>query len=59
MKKNHVGYYTDSGKALHIVTKALPSSTSLGIGLNATMDDLDDLTATRRTSYRTDSRRDA
>ena len=42
MKKNHVGYYTDSGKALHIVIKALPSSTSLGIGLNATMDDLDD-----------------
>ena len=42
VKKNYVGYYTDSGKALHIVIKALPSSTSLGIGLNATMDDLDD-----------------
>lgn len=41
VKKNYVGYYTDSGKALHIVIKALPSSTSLGIGLNATMDDLD------------------
>lgn len=42
VKKNYVGYYTDGGKSLHIVIKARPSSTSLGIGLNVTIDDLDD-----------------
>ena len=42
VKKNYVGYYTNGGKALHITIKARPSSTSLSIGLNASIDDLDD-----------------
>ena len=42
VKKNYVGYYTNGGKALHITIKARPSSTSLSIGLNITIDDLDD-----------------
>ena len=42
VKKNYVGYYTNGGKALHITIKARPSSTSLSIGLNITIDDLED-----------------
>ena len=42
VKKNYVGYYSEYGKALHIVIKARPSLTRLAIGLNATVDDLDD-----------------